>query len=99
MKSHDRRTNKELMTMFRYVKRKTIFFMKFNCHISTGEKYTELTITWEPEVIASCITLHWTYIYIHRSKLMLLPSVYTLRSYVVKSTGDVGITPVKKKKN
>lgn len=28
---------------------------------------------------------------------MLLPSVYTLRSYVVKSTGDVGITPVKKK--
>jgi hypothetical protein len=38
MKSHDRRTNKELMTMFRYVKRKTIFFYEILIAIFQQEK-------------------------------------------------------------
>jgi hypothetical protein len=54
--------------------------------------------TWEPEVIACCIILHarspGTYKYICRSKLLLLPSVSTLRSYIGKSTGDVGFTQI-----
>ncbi|KZS08308.1 Uncharacterized protein APZ42_027789 [Daphnia magna] len=58
--------------------------------------------TWEPEVIACCIILHarspGTYKYIRRSKLLLLPSVSTLRSYIGKSTGDVGFNPIAEKR-
>jgi hypothetical protein len=58
--------------------------------------------TWEPEVIACCIILHarspGTYKYMRRSKLLLLPSVSTLRSYIGKSTGDVGFTPIAEKR-
>ena len=58
--------------------------------------------TWEPEVMASCIILHarspGTYKYIHRNKLMLLPSACTLKSYIGKSTGDVGFTSVVEKR-
>lgn len=59
--------------------------------------------SWEPEVIASCIILHvrspGIYKYICRSKLMFLPCVSTLRSYIGKSTtGDVGFPPLAEKR-
>jgi hypothetical protein len=58
--------------------------------------------TWEPEDIACCIILHarspGTYKYMRRSKLLLLPSVSTLRSYIGKSTGGVGFTPIAEKR-
>ncbi|KAK4024551.1 hypothetical protein OUZ56_009973 [Daphnia magna] len=58
--------------------------------------------TWEPEVIACSMILYarspGTYKYIRRSKLLLFPSVSTLRSYIGKSTGDVGFTPIAEKR-
>lgn len=71
-------------------------------HISKGGKYDEKKFSWEPEVVASCFILHarspGTYKYIRRSKLMILPSVSTLKSYIGKSTEDVGFTPLTDKR-
>jgi hypothetical protein len=67
-----------------------------------AENLMKKKYTWEPEVIACCIILHaqspGTYTYICRSKLLLLPSVSTLRSYIGKSTGDVGFTQITEKR-
>ena len=58
--------------------------------------------TWEPVVIACCIIFHarspGTYEYIRRSKLLLLSSVSTLRSYIEKWARDVGFTPITEKR-
>jgi hypothetical protein len=67
-----------------------------------AENLMKKKYTWEPEVIACCIILHarspGTYKYIRRSKLLLLPSVSTLRNYIGKSTGDVGFTQIAEKR-
>ncbi|KAK4030658.1 hypothetical protein OUZ56_023931 [Daphnia magna] len=83
-----RRDNKEIMEMFLLNQAENLMKkIKYTC---------------EPEVIACCIILHarspGTYKYIRRSKLLLLSSVSTLRSYIGKSTGDVGFTPIAEKR-
>ncbi|KAI9550645.1 hypothetical protein GHT06_004414 [Daphnia sinensis] len=64
--------------------------------INQCENINKKKYTWSVEVVKQCIVLQarapGIYEYLRRNRIMLLPSRYTLRTYIGRSTGEVGVT-------